>query len=790
MNETPEVTGDTSVSYAENGSGLVAAYTAADPEDGQITWSLSGDDRGDFSISNTGEITFKTPPDHEDAADVDTDNEYLVTIQANDGTTTGTLPVAITVTNADEAGTVTLSPAQPHVDVPLTAALTDPDGDVSGDTWVWESSTDGSTNWVAISGATTAAYPPVAEDVGNFLRAKASYTDGQGPRKSAEAVSANAVQAAPVTNVAPDFPRQPAIRTVAENTPTGRNVGAPVSAADPNNGDTLTYSLGGADVDSFTIVESSGQLKTKDPLDHEATKNTYTVTVTATDSDRASTEAAVTITVTNVNEPPVFSGSLGTHSVAENTPANQNIGNPVTATDPDKGDTLTYSLGGTDAASFTVVPTSGQLRTSAALDYETKSTYSVTVIATDSSDASDEETVTITVTNVNEDPAFSERAPTRSVTENTETGEDVGNPVTATDPDGDTLIYTLSGRDVDVFEIAVGTGQLQTKADLDYESNKRTYTVTVSVSDGKNAAGAADTASDAAVTVTITVIDENEPPQVTTHSTARYAENGTAPVGSYTATDPENEGISWMLAGIDGDDFTISNSGVLAFKTPPNFEAPADADENNVYLVTVEASDGNSNHGPDVTVTVYNVNEPPAFPAETGSRSVDENTAAGVDLGLAVSAVDPEMEDTLIYRLAGQDGASFAIDTSTGQLRTRAPLDYETKSTYLVTVHVRDSKDQDDRVNAVTDDTINLTITINNVEEPGELVLSSRQPQVGTLFTATLTDPDGGVSGVTWIWKSSTNKSTWSLISDSNGCRLHAGRRGCGQVPVGHGVLH
>ena len=67
-------------------------------------------------------------------------------------------------------------------------------------------------------------------------------------------------------------------------------------------------------------------------------------------------------------------------SVAENTEPGQAIGDPVTATDPE-GNTLTYSLGGTDADAFGIDEANGQLRTSAALDYETRSSYSVTVVA-------------------------------------------------------------------------------------------------------------------------------------------------------------------------------------------------------------------------------------------------------------------------------------------------------------------------------------------------------------------------------------------------------------------------
>ena len=387
--------------------------------------------------------------------------------------------------------------------------------------------------------------------------------------------------------------------------------------------------------------------------------------------------------------------------------------------------------------------------------------------------ADDDISVTITVTNVNEPPAFTGATLGRSVDENSVIGADVGDPVEATDPEGDTLTYSLGGTDKDSFSLDTSSGQLKTRTDLDYESPKKSYTVTVSVTDGKNADGNSDTTTDATTTVTIAVTDVDEPPAVTIRSTVRYAENGADPVDTYTATDPEDRTITWDISGTDVDDFTISkvnNEGVLEFRTPPNFEAPADADRNNVYLVTVEVSDGTNTDDLDVAVTVFNVNEPPAFPAETGSRSVDENTAANTNIGDAVAATDPERH-TLIYKLAGTDAASFDIDTSTGQLKTKAPLDFETKNSYLVTVQVRDSLDQDDRVNAVTDDTIDITININNVEEAGWIEFSSRQPQATTAFTATVIDPDGitirttAPLNPTWQWARSPDKGTWFDIN-------------------------
>ena len=100
------------------------------------------------------------------------------------------------------------------------------------------------------------------------------------------------------------------------------------------------------------------------------------------------------------NNPPTFTdGATTTRSVAENTAAGQNIGAAVAATDADNH-TLSYTLGGTDADSFSIVSTSGQLQTKAALDYETKSSYTVTVTAYDGNNGGDRITVTINVTDV------------------------------------------------------------------------------------------------------------------------------------------------------------------------------------------------------------------------------------------------------------------------------------------------------------------------------------------------------------------------------------------------------
>ena len=289
------VTGKSATNYAEDRRDDVATYTAAGPDAATATWTLEGDDAGDFDISSSGVLTFRTSPDYESPADADADNAYMVTVKANDGTYTDTHGVTVTVTNVDEAGTVTLSAAQPVVDTELTATLADPDGGVTGETWQWAGSDAMGGPYTNIPDATSASYTPEAADANKYLRATASYTDAEGSGKMAS------MQTMMVTmNASPMFDSETGTREVAENTAAGTGIGGPVTATDADS-DTLTYALGGTDAASFDIGPDTGQLMTKAALDYEA-KASYEVTVTATDPEGASDMITVTITVTDVDE--------------------------------------------------------------------------------------------------------------------------------------------------------------------------------------------------------------------------------------------------------------------------------------------------------------------------------------------------------------------------------------------------------------------------------------------------------------------------------------------------------
>ena len=449
------------------------------------------------------------------------------------------------------------------------------------------------------------------------------------------------------------------------------------------------------------------------------------MSVSVSDGNGGSDSIDVTISVTNVNEAPSFASSTATRSIAENTATDQNIGSVVTATDVDANTTLAYTLGGTDASSFGIVSTSGQLQTSAALNYESKTSYSVTVTASDGS-LSDTTTVTINVTNVNEAPSFSSSARvTLSVGENTLAGRNIGDAFQATDPDsGDTVAYSLHGSDKDAFRIHANTGQLRTHAALDYDQKSSYSNLTVRATDSGGLV------SSVPVTINVTEVAVNSAPVFTdgTSTTRSIAENsapGTNIGTPVAATDADNDTLTYTLGGTNAASFEIvRTSGQLRIR-----RTTLDYETKSSYSVTVNVSDGNG--GSDsiaVTINVTDVEETPANSAATftegtsTTRTVAENTALGTHVGSAVAATVAH-NYSLTYTLAGADAAAFTISSTTGQLRTNAAIDYEVKNSYTVTVSVSDSNGGSD--------SITVTINVTDVaESPIAPPLSERTPQV------------------------------------------------------------
>ena len=197
----------------------------------------------------------------------------------------------------------------------------------------------------------------------------------------------------------------------------------------------------------------------------------------------------------------------------------------------------------------------------------------------------------------------------RNVAENSPAGTNVGDPVKANDSADDVLTYSLTGEGG--FQINPATGQItvgpRTILDADDdETDGYTVTVTATEANERN--------PEASTPVEITVNNVNEAPMVAmgltmlekaedNASSTDDDDDGTLDtddsdflaVSTYTASDPEDDtppaDVTWTLQGADASKFDISAAGALVFKGAPNYEMPADAGRNNVYNVTVVATD-------------------------------------------------------------------------------------------------------------------------------------------------------------------------------------------------------
>ena len=755
-NITPVFTdgASTTRTVAENtasGANIGTAVAATDADNDVLTYTLSGTDAASFSIVRTsGQLQTNV------ALNYETKTSYSVTVSVSDGNGgSSNTTVTINVKDVNEKpyfapGGVILTvventPSGTNIGDPFQAM--DPD---SGDTLTYSLERDDK-NAFRINPNTGQLQTHVALD----YETKRSYTDLAVRATDSTGLVGSILVRITVTDVdetptnnAPVFTDGPtATRTIAENTVSGANIGSAVAATDADN-DTLTYRLGGTDAASFSIVNTTGQLQTNAALDYE-TKTSYSVTVSVSDGKGGSDSITVTITVSDINErpprapktlnsAPVFTdGASTTRSVAENTASGQNIGSAVAATDADN-DTLTYSLIGTDAAAFSIDRTSGQLQTNVALDYETDASYSVTVSVSDGNGGSDSIPVTISVTNVNEKPYFAPGGVTLTVAENTASGTNIGDPFQATDPDsGDTLTYSLQRGDKEAFRIDPNTGQLQTHAALDYETKNAYIDLAVRATDSTGLVGS--------TLVKINVTDVNERPRQQLNSapvftyifgdttevdsaTLSIFENaaaGTNILTPFYATDADNDILTYTVSGTDAAWFSISFTREKELWLQ-NSAALLDYKTKTSYTIIVSVSD--SNGGSDSFTLTFNVesrNLPPVFTDGTSTtRTIAENTAAGINIGSPVAATDADTGDILTYTLSGTDAALFSIVSTSGQLQTKAPLDYEAKNAYTVKVSVSDGKSA---LNSIQ----SITVTINVTDVGGvDPALSERTQQV------------------------------------------------------------
>ena len=123
------------------------------------------------------------------------------------------------------------------------------------------------------------------------------------------------------------------------------------------------------------------------------------------------------------------------------------------------------------------------------------------------------------------------------------------------------------------------------------------------------------------------------------------------------------------------------------------------------------------------------------------SASLPENSPAGASLGTPMETTAPA--GTVSYSLSGTDADIFNINPESGEItlaQNAASPDFETRASYSVTITAA----------------ANLAVSVENIDEPGSVSLSADSPRSGEALSASLTDPDGSVSALSWRWQRST----------------------------------
>ena len=581
------------------------------------------------------------------------------------------LTFIIKVIDVDEPGILTLTPVTPAVAVPVTAAVSDGDGNLGGLRYEWMRSTSSTGSFRTIQNAIGNSYVPTGDDVGHYLNVRVTYRDNHGPTKRAEAVTHEPVYTV-VTNQSPLFSTDSVSLSVKETARRDHRVGV-VTANDPEN-DRLSYTVSGRDAETFNehfdfALDGGGAIKVKvadaGPLDFE-TKRSYNITINVSDGLDAIGEALediddsidLTITVTAVDEPPVIIGPKAVDYAEDRDDAPAQYA----AYDPERRTNVTLSLEGRDASKFTLGP-SGVLAFRIGVDHERQAEYQVTIKAVDDANKTTTLAVTINVTNVDEPPLI--------------------------------------------------TGPV------------------------------------------LVIVDEHESATST-------------PVGAYTATDPESGTITWSLAGADADSFEFTpdpmnvNRGALVKLNGHNYENPGDANGDNTYVVTLQASDSTHTVSRPIRFVVTDVNETPVM-TQPPAWTIRENWTGLV----GTFVVTDDLGSDLIWTLTAHEIDGFALRPrarSSGaeqraDLFAERPLNFEEDPSRNLMVQVSDGNSTVGR---------SLMVSLTDLAEPGTLTLAPWRPRVGAMYRAELSEPDMIIGTAEWSWELATNSGgPWTLALGS-----------------------
>ena len=521
----------------------------------------------------------------------------------------------------------------------------------------------------------------------------------------------------------------------------GTVVGA-LSSTDPDAGDSFTYTLLDNAGGRFALSGSNLVVANSGLLNFEAATS-HNVQVRVTDSAGNTFTKTLTVGVSNVNEAPT-NVALSTSSVAENA-ANGTVVGALSSTDPDAGDSFTYTLLDNAGGRFALSGSNLVVANSGLLNFEAATSHNVQVRVTDSAGNTFTKTLTVGVSNVNEAPTQRRRSRPRPLPRTPPTARSSApcrRPIRTRATASPTRCSTMPAA-----ALRFGSNLVVANSGLLNFEAATSHNVQVRVTDS---AGNTFTKT---LTVGVSDVVEGQPNGApTTHldlvrcRKLRQRYGRRHPVVDRPGCRRQLHLHALDNAGgrfaLSGSNLVVANSGLL------NFEA---ATSHNVQ-VRVTDSAGNT-FTKTLTVGVSNVNEAPTNVALSTS-TVAENSANGTVVG-ALSSTDPDAGDSFTYTLLDNAGGRFALSGSNLVVANSGLLNFEAATSHNVQVRVTDSagntftKTLTVGVSNVNEAPTNVALSTSSVAENtanGTVVgaLSSTDPDAGDSFTYTLLDNAGG----------------------------------------------
>ena len=478
--------------------------------------------------------------------------------------------------------------------------------------------------------------------------------------------------------------------------------------------DRHTYTFSGDNDVPFTL--SNDTLKTSQIFDFE-TKANYEVTITTTDLGGNALEKTFTIEIIDVNDRPTMI-SLSDHRIAENKNAGTEIGMLSTADQDDT--THTYTISGNDSSVYQIM--GNRLLTKATFDREQVSEHILTITTDDGNDnGSYQQNFTINILDENETPSAIMLS-NDTVKENIAIGSIVGIFTTMDADNGDTHTYKIGGTDGGSFSIIKAENQLQTLAQFNYEE-KSTYEIEITSTDR---GGLLVSAS-----FTLTIENSNDTPtDIMLTNTIISNENIGEIIGELTTTDEDkNDKHEYRISGTDASYFDIVENDLKIAHQLDNNQSR--------YTFSITSTDQDDAEFTKDFVITKESDEP--ITITLSHNTIKENQGVGTTVGI-LTTDNTNTNNT--YILGGTDASAFSIVINT--LKTAKRFDYETKSTYRITITTSDGKrgvlSQDFTIEVTDIDEADNTLSIDELSESVEIL----PVIVKDVFTLTIEHPIKG----------------------------------------------